>query len=70
MRIECLKDDLAPIEAHLGFRLSLQRANASARPDDYRKAYSDHDAALVAELCCGDIEAHGYNFDEIIVGGG
>lgn len=63
-RIEALGEDLAPFEAHLGFRLTpLARANESQRPRDWRGLYSDRDAALVARLCAEDIARFGYRFD-------
>lgn len=63
-RVEALEEDLAPFEAHLGFRLTpLARVNESARPRDWRGLYSDRDAALVAGLCAGDIARFGYGFD-------
>ncbi len=63
-RLERLDEDLAPFEAHLGFRLTpVARANASARPRDWRSFYSDEDAALVARLCAEDIARFGYGFD-------
>lgn len=63
VRLERLDEDLAPVEAHLGFRLGpLDRLNASARPEGYRAAYSEADAALVAELCAEDIARFGYAF--------
>ncbi|AWB49766.1 Type II secretory pathway, pullulanase PulA [Gemmobacter aquarius] len=63
-RLERLDEDIAPFEAHLGFRLgTVARANASARPADWRPAYSDADAALVADLCAVDIARFGYAFD-------
>ncbi|HQY44594.1 MAG TPA: Type II secretory pathway, pullulanase PulA [Paracoccaceae bacterium] len=63
-RIEAIEEDLAPFEAHLGFRLTpLPRANESERPRDWRGLYSDHDAALVAEICAEDIARFGYRFD-------
>lgn len=63
-RIEAIDADLAPFEAHLGFRLApLPRVNESARPRDWRGAYSDADAALVARLCAEDIARFGYRFD-------
>lgn len=65
-RLERLDDDLAPFEAHLGFRLTpLPHANESARPRDWRSAYSDADAALVADLCAADITRFGYSYDEL-----
>jgi hypothetical protein len=63
-RLEQLDEDLAPFEAHLGFRLTpLPRANDSARARDWRRYYSDADAALVARLCAADIARFGYGFD-------
>jgi Sulfotransferase family len=57
-------DDLAPFEAHLGFRLApLPRANSSDRPRDWRAFYSDADAALLARLTEADIARFGYRFD-------
>lgn len=63
-RLEHLDTDLAPFEAHLGFRLApLARANASDRARDWRPFYSDADAALVTQLCAEDIACFGYHFD-------
>lgn len=63
-RLEALEEDLAPFEAHLGFRLTpLPRANESDRPRDWRGLYSDRDAGLIADLCAGDIARFGYRFD-------
>ena len=63
VRIEHLDEDLAPVEAHLGFRLRpLPHENRSDRPADYRAAYSDTDAALVSQCCAKDIVQFGYAF--------
>lgn len=63
-RIETLEEDLAPFEAHLGFRIApLPRANESARPRDWRGHYCDRDAAHVAAICASDIARFGYRFD-------
>jgi hypothetical protein len=63
-RLEHLDADLAPFEAHLGFRLTpLPRANESERARDWRGFYSDADAALLADICAGDIARFGYRFD-------
>lgn len=63
-RLECLDDDLAPFEAHLGFGITpLARANTSDRAADWRGYYSDEGAALVARLCAPDIARFGYRFD-------
>lgn len=64
LRLEHLHTDLAPFEAHLGFRLNIPRENASVRPADWRPLYSEADAALVAELCAADIARFGYSFED------
>lgn len=65
-RLERLDEELAPFEAHLGFRITpVARVNESARVADWRPSYSDADAALVAELCAEDIARFGYAFDGI-----
>jgi hypothetical protein len=65
-RVEHLNNDLAPLEAHLGFRLTpLPRANESARARDWRGYYTDADAALIAEDCAEDIARFGYGFDDL-----
>ena len=64
VRLEHLDRDLAPFEAHLGFRLTpLPLVNASDRARDWRGFYSDADAALVARISAGDIARFGYRFD-------
>ncbi len=64
VRLEHLAEDLAPVEAHLGFRLAgeIPRANASPRERDHRIYYDDASAELVAELCREDIRRFGYRF--------
>lgn len=65
-RLERLDEELAPFEAHLGFRITpVARVNESARVADWRPSYSDADAALVAGLCAEDITRFGYTFDGI-----
>lgn len=62
-RLEHLDQDLAPFEAHLGFRLTpLARINTSDRARDWRGFYSDADAALVADISAEDIARFGYQF--------
>lgn len=66
-RLEHLEADLAPFEAHLGFRVTpLKRVNESDRPRDWRGFYSDADAALLGRLCAGDIARFGYGFDDAL----
>ena len=68
-RLEHLDTDLAPFEAHLGFRLlPLAHANASDRARDWRGFYSNADAALLADICDGDIARFGYRFDGAAAG--
>ena len=63
-RLEHLDTDLAPFEAHLGFRLTpLRIANSSDRTRDWRACYNDADAALVAGISAADIARFGYRFD-------
>lgn len=63
-RLEHLDADLAPFEAHLGFRLTpLARANPSARNRDWRPYYTTADAERLAECCAEDIARFGYRFD-------
>ena len=64
VRLEHLTQDLAPVEAHLGFKLlPLPRANSSARGVDYRTYYSTDSADLLARICAEDIARFGYRFD-------
>lgn len=63
-RLEHLDHDLAPFEAHLGFRLTpLPRANASDRARDWRSFYTTDDAALVGRISADDIARFDYRFD-------
>ncbi|MGV8987673.1 MAG: sulfotransferase family 2 domain-containing protein [Cypionkella sp.] len=63
-RLEHLDNDLALLEAHLGFRLTpLRRANETGRNRDWREYYSDASAGLIATLCADDIARFGYHFD-------
>ena len=63
IRLEHLDQDLPPLSAHLGFDLTLPRANESARGRDWRPYYSDADAALLSEICSEDIGRFNYSFD-------
>ena len=64
IRLEHLDTDIAPFEAHLGFRLApLAPANVSDRARDWRTYYDDATAAVVAETCATDIARFGYAFD-------
>ena len=64
-RLENLDADIAPLEAHLGFRVTpLVRANASDRARDWRGYYSDADAVLIGDLCTEDIARFRYTFED------
>ncbi len=63
IRLEHLAEDLAPLEAHLGFGLEVPHVNRSARLADYRDAYTDESRAHVARFCATDIARFGYRFD-------
>lgn len=64
IRLEHLGEDLAPLEAHLGFSLGeLPHENASNRHADFRKPYDAASAELVAKACAEDIARFGYRFD-------
>ncbi|MDX5351446.1 MAG: Type II secretory pathway, pullulanase PulA, partial [Paracoccaceae bacterium] len=62
IRLEHYAQDVAPVEAHLGFSLPLPRVNESDRGRDWRPYYSAADAALVGDLCAEDIDRFGYRF--------
>ncbi|MGB3313235.1 MAG: sulfotransferase family 2 domain-containing protein [Albidovulum sp.] len=65
IRLEHFDTDVAPFEAHLGFRLApLAIANRSDRERNWRGCYSESDAALVAEICATDITRFGYRFSD------
>lgn len=65
LRLEHLQADIAPFEAHLGFRLlPLPLANQSDRKPDWRSYFSDTDAALIDRLCAEDIARFDYGFDD------
>lgn len=62
VRLEHLRDDLQPIEEHLGFSLELPVANRSERRREWQAYYTDADAALVGQLCGPDASRFGYTF--------
>lgn len=63
IRLENFQQDVIPVEAHLGFRLTMPVANQSDRRRDWRGYYSTLDAELVNDLCGEDIARFGYRFD-------
>ncbi|OJY33399.1 MAG: Type II secretory pathway, pullulanase PulA [Rhodobacterales bacterium 65-51] len=64
VRLEHLTEDLAPVEAHLGFRLGpLPQANESSRARDWRGYFTYDTAQMVATDSAEDIARFGYCFD-------
>jgi len=64
IRLEHLAEDICALQDHLGFALDVPRVNASDRPADWRNAYNDGSAAIVARVCAEDIQRFGYGFDQ------
>lgn len=62
LRLEHLAEDIAPLEAHLGFSLAPGHVNRSDRAADYRGYYDADTAAVVARICADDIARFGYAF--------
>jgi len=61
--LEHWERDVVPLNDLFGFDIALSQVNTSTRDRDYRKYYSDMDAALVAKACAADIAQGGYVFD-------
>ena len=64
VRIERFEQDFAPVAAHLGFDLVLDRVNVSARARDWRGYYDADLAAHVGDICAEDVARFGYRFEE------
>lgn len=63
IRLEHLKDDLAPLESHLRYNLGeIAQINCSNRLRDYRQYYSESDVDCVRNGCESDILAFSYSF--------
>jgi len=63
IRLEHLAEDLAPIEAHLGFRLAMPHVNTSQHPLA-SELYTTETRAIVARLFAEDIDRFSYRFPE------
>ena len=64
LRHDRLPEDLPRLEALTGLTLPpLPRVNASDRPADWRRLYTDASAARVAAFCAADIARFGWRFD-------
>lgn len=65
IRLEHLREDIAPLEKHLGFSLGdVPHVNSSGRTADFRGYYTDSAAEIVAEACAVDISRFSYRFDD------
>lgn len=63
IRLEHLAEDLAPLEAHLGFSFGeVAHENASNRGADYRDYYGTAQRSAVEQACAADIARFGYEF--------
>ena len=62
IRLEHFAEDVAPLEAHLGFGLNLPHENRSERVP-YQDAYTPKLKNLVGALCASDIARFGYRFE-------
>ncbi len=63
IRLEHFEQDAGPLFDHLGFSLTLERHNASARARGYHDYYTPHSRDAVARCCAQDISQFGYAFD-------
>ena len=63
VRIEHFEEDFAPVAAHLGFEVVLDRVNESARDRDWRGYYDAALADHVRDICAEDIARFGYRFE-------
>lgn len=64
IRLEHLENDLAPLEAHLGFRLDMPKVNQSQREAGWRQFYSNESQKVVENACAEDISRFGYSFKD------
>ncbi|OWU85058.1 Type II secretory pathway, pullulanase PulA [Oceanicola sp. 22II-s10i] len=62
IRLEEFQADSAPLRAHLGFALELEKVNISGRKRDYRAYYQPGDEQIIAQDCAEDIDRFGYEF--------
>jgi hypothetical protein len=62
IRIEHFEEDAEALFAHLGFSLTLDLVNASAREKDYRGYYDTKTRETLAEACAADIARFSYRF--------
>lgn len=63
LRLERLDEDLPQLESRLGFALGPLPHENRTSSGDWRAAYDDDSAALIARLAAEDIARFGYRFD-------
>ena len=69
IRLENLREDLAPVEAALDTKFhEVLHENASNRHEDYRRYYGVAEVERVADLCAEDISRFDYSFDPKVSG--
>jgi len=64
IRIEQFHSDARPLFEHLGFDLTLPRANASGRLADWRGYYDGATEAAIAAACAEEIAQFEYSFND------
>lgn len=69
IRLENFDRDAVPLFDHLGFRLQLPLANASARRRDWQSYYDTESARALGAACAEDIARFGYDFGGVDAGG-
>lgn len=62
IRIEHFEQDAQPLFDHLGFALTLEKVNTSARGSNYQDYYDDKTREAVRIACQTDIEKFDYSF--------
>jgi hypothetical protein len=62
IRLEAFKEDVAPLEQHLGFALELPHANWSERHAAYSTYYTPELRDIVEDVCAEDIARFNYGF--------
>lgn len=64
IRLEQFSRDAQPLFDHLGFDLTLPRANQSGRPAEWQPLYDQKARDAVAEACAEDIARFEYSFND------
>ena len=64
LRLEHFEADVAPLNAHLGFELTLPQVNRSDRGAGYQHYYTEETRHIVANCCARDIKRFDYQFED------